>query len=423
MASMPDKITKRCSFCDKPENEVKSLVGCDGGPHICNKCVGSCVQALEHSGKAEEAEKEKPLRKPKEIVAFLDEYIISQDAAKTDVAVAIYNHYKRRGRVVEGFETVEIKKSNIVMAGPSGTGKTEIARVIARMLNVPFYVFDATKLTAAGYVGDDVETIIQRLVADAGGDIERAEWGIVVIDEGDKLARKSGRDGSGYRDIAGEGAQQALLKLLEGTVVDVPRGNAKFIASDHPSDMVDTANILFIVMGSFSGIEDCVKKRVNKNARIGFGGEGRKELGEHEVYANIIEEDLLEFGLIPELTGRLPILTSCMPLTEDEMVRILTEPRNAIIKQFQALFAIDGVDLQFDEDALRAIGREANERPTGARALRSVVEKVLKPYALNCPSDPTIKTVLITEAVVEGEAEATIVRETEKAPEPLLAKA
>lgn len=423
MAKMPDTTTKRCSFCDKPENEVKSLVGRDGGPHICNKCVGSCVQALDYSGETKASRKEKPLRKPREIKAFLDEYIISQDVAKTDFAVAIYNHYKRRGRVAAGFEGVEIKKSNIIMAGPSGTGKTEIARVIAKMLDVPFYVFDATKLTAAGYVGDDVETILQRLVADADGSIERAEWGIVLIDEGDKLARKSGRDGSGYRDIAGEGAQQALLKLIEGAVVDVPRGNAKFIASDHPSDMVDSTNILFIFAGSFAGIEDCVKKRVNKESRVGFGSKPRQTLDESEVYDSVVEEDFLEFGLIPELAGRLPILTSTMPLTEDEMVRILTEPKNAIVEQFRALFAIDGVDLQFDTDALRAIGREAKKRPTGARALRSIMEKVLKPYAFDCPSDETIRAVQITEAVVEDGAKATIVRETEKKPEPLVAKA
>jgi ATP-dependent Clp protease ATP-binding subunit ClpX len=410
---------KCCTFCKKPSNEVKTLIGSEGGPYICNKCVGACVTALSQGEQTEKAKKKgMTLGKPKEIKAKLDEYVISQERAKVDVAVAVYNHYKRRVRTAaSGFEGVEIQKSNILMAGPSGTGKTEIARTIARLLDVPFYVADATKMTQAGYVGEDVESMLQGLISDAGGDIERAQWGMIVIDEIDKLARKSGRSASGHRDVTGEGVQQALLKIIEGSTIAVPRGMAKIIStsSGQDHDMIDTSNILFLCFGSFAGIEEVVSKRINKNASVGFAMGAnrtrRKELTEHEVYESLTEEDILEFGVIPELVGRLPILTTTYPLTEDELVRILTEPKSAIVKQFQALFALDLIDLQFDDEALKAIGRGAKKRPTGARALRSIMEAALKQYAFDCPSDPTIKAVRITQGVIEEAAEALLVRE------------
>jgi endopeptidase Clp ATP-binding regulatory subunit ClpX len=292
------------------------------------------------------------------------------------------------------------------------TGKTELARSIAKMLNVPFYVGDATRLTQAGYVGDDVESLLQGLIQAADGDIERAQWGVIFLDEVDKLARKSGRGATGFRDVTGEGVQQALLKLLEGSKVVVPRGmNAKaVVAGGGGADVIDTGNILFIGAGSFAGIEEIIGQRLNKGSGIGFGKDTAKKLDNSTIYKAVTEDDVLEFGLIPEIMGRLPILTTTIDLTDDEMVRILTEPKNAIIKQFQALFSMDNVDLQFDEGALKAIGREAKKRPTGARALRSIVESILRPYSFDTPTDSTIEAIRITEAVVTEGAPALIVR-------------
>jgi len=407
-----------CSFCSRPANEVKKLIEGGNGTYICNKCVAAAAKAINDSAKGATPEsKEEPLRKPVEIKAFLDLHIIGQEKAKTDVAVAIYNHFKRRQAVTKGtvYEGVEIQKSNILLMGPSGTGKTEIARTIARLLKVPFYVADATRLTQAGYVGDDVESLLQGLLADADGDVERAEWGIVFIDEFDKMARKSGRGASGYRDVSGEGVQQALLKMIEGGRVAVPRGmNARVVsASGQSTDMMDTKNILFICAGSFAGIEECVNHRLNKDAHMGFGT-AKKKVEVTEVYLEVIEDDVLEFGLIPELVGRIPVMTTTLPLSEEDMVRILTEPQNALTKQFKALFAMDGVELEFDEAALKAIGRKAKERPTGARALRGILEDLLRGYCFTVPSDPTVKVVRITELAVSG-ADAVITR-GDKAP-------
>jgi ATP-dependent Clp protease ATP-binding subunit ClpX len=426
----------RCSFCGKASNEVRyGLIPAKrdepGGISICPDCVEKCKNTIDDLGKREAANntKEAPLKKPHEIKAYLDEYVIAQERAKRDISLAIYNHYKRRQVLIKNKgkltvevngkpEDVEIDKSNILLMGPSGTGKTHIARAVARMLRVPFYVADATKLTQAGYVGDDVESLLQGLIADAGQDLERAEWGIVFIDEIDKLARKSGRSVSGSRDVTGEGVQQALLKLLEGSRVAVPRGMGKMIISGaEQSDMIDTTNILFIGAGSFAGIEEDVEKRLNKGAAMGFGAQERKRYDPNDktsIYTQVIEEDVLEFGMIPELMGRMPVLTTTVDLTEDEMMEVLTKPKNSIAKQFRALFGMENIDLQFDEAAYRAIAREAKKRPTGARALRSIMEKVLQPYAFDCPADPTIAAIRITADVVEGKGEPLYVKRDAK---------
>lgn len=405
---------RSCSFCKKPENEVKTLVGNEGGPLICNRCAEQVFQVLAKDAKTKVLTEEKPLLKPKGIRAFLDGYVISQERAKVDIAVAVYNHYKRREHTKQGVTEigdVEIQKSNILMLGPTGTGKTEIARTIAKMLGVPFYVADATKMTQAGYVGEDVESMLQGLISDAGGDIQRAQWGIIFVDEFDKIARKSGRSASGYRDVTGEGVQQAMLKMLEGHKVAVPRNMGRIISSDSMTDTLDTTNILFVCSGSFAGgLDEIVSCRVNKGNRIGFASEEqqRKKLDERGVYEAANEDDVMEFGIIPEMMGRLPVLTTTLPLTEDEMVRILTEPKNALVKQYQALFAMDGIDLQFEVEALRAIGRKAKSKPTGARALRTIVEGLLKPYTYEYAGEDNIETILITEDVVEKGAKPII---------------
>lgn len=408
---------RSCSFCGKPENEVKRLVSNDRAT-ICNKCVSQAIQAIGGEAQVATSKKvEQPLLRPKEIMAWFNQFVISQDRAKRDMSVAVYNHYKRREAFKKGLlleeelSQVEIQKSNILLLGPSGTGKTELARAIAKMLDVPFHVADATKLTQTGYVGDDVESMLQGLIADAGGDVARAEWGILFIDEIDKLARKSGRGATGFRDVTGEGVQQALLKPVEGAKIVVPRGTSRFVG-ERGSDTIDTTNILFIGAGSFAGLEDVVRQRVNKSSRIGFGDSAsRKDVDMKAIYEQATEEDILNFGIIPELLGRFPVMTTTLPLTEEELVRILTEPKNAITKQFRALMAMDGVSLQFDEEALKAFGREAQKRPTGARALRSLIEDVLRDYTFEYAGDPTVKVIQITKEVVEKTAQATIVRE------------
>lgn len=429
-------VKPHCMFCKRPKNEVKRLVsGGNQGPWICNRCVEAAYKSSAEDAVKAAATKEEPLRKPLEIIDFLNQFVIGQDKAKRTIAVAVYNHYKRRIALQKGLpmskEGVEIQKSNILLLGPSGTGKTEIARAIARMLSVPFYIADATRLTQSGYVGDDVETLLQGLMQDADGDVDRAQWGLVYIDEFDKLGRKSGRNASGYRDVSGEGVQQALLKLIEGGQVAVPRGmGVKMISSDAQRvDMIDTSNILFICAGSFAGIEEVVTQRKNKSSRMGFGAKSTARLEGADAYLEVTDDDVLDFGIIPELAGRLPVMTTTLPLTEDQMVQILTEPKNAIVKQYKALFAMDNVELEFDEGALRRIAQKAMKSPKGARALRSVMEAVLEPYCVDCPSDPGIRTVRITELAIDG-ADAVITRKTEAEvaaggvpPEPQVAQA
>lgn len=408
---------KRCNFCGRPRNEVKALVGGPDGTHICNTCVLKAQEdLLKATAKAGAKSSAPVLLKPREIYQVLNAAVIGQDSAKRKVAVAIYNHYRRRevarhrnGVLMLGDEEVVVDKSNVLMLGPSGSGKTLIAKTIAKTLGIPFYVADATKFTQAGYVGEDVESMLQGLLADAQNDLERAQWGIIFIDEIDKIARKSGRGASGYRDVSGEGVQQSLLKILEGVVAQVPRGRAKAI-SGAATDELDTTNILFICAGSFAGIDVAVKKRFNVEARLGFGQEGRKRITLDDVYRNVTTEDLEEFGMIPEILGRLPVLTSTYELSEDEMVRVLTEPKNAICKQFRATFAMDGINLVFDDDAILEIAKRAKTYSTGARALRTIVESVLEPYSFDAPDQSDVEEIRITAEAVRTPGQAAISR-------------
>ncbi len=409
---MPEKPLPKCGFCKKPRNEVKNLAeaGPDG-PYICDRCVRAVNRTFVETELKKNEEKRFVLRKPREVREYIANYVIGQEKAIVDVSVAIYEHYKRREASKTGVDLgVEIQKSNMLVLGPSGTGKTEIFRTVSRMLGVPFYVADATKLTQAGYVGDDVESLLQGLIADANGDIERAQWGIILIDEIDKLARKSGRGATGYRDVTGEGVQQALLKLLEGSRVNVPRGMGKAVIAGMESDMIDTTNILFIGAGSFAGIEEQISRRLNKDTGLGFGAADKKKVSKTEAYLAVEEDDILDFGLIPEMMGRMPVITTTIDLTEDELVEILTKPKNAIIKQFIALYKMDDIDLQFDEAALRAIAKEAKKRPTGARALRAIVKKTLRKFSFDAPSDPTIGSIRVTEDTVTSDADPIVIR-------------